>query len=402
MLEESLLRQIVLAWNADESRRHPGEQPRRAAPSLDTVRTVVEAVFSASIRTEEGRPLRPSVSFLSRSDFGDREIVGNCLVMPLSSSIQLSVGALEKLSPAVDPRVAALAVEPVSPSSPDVVVWAILIFGDPLPAIYLPRIHNQFSLGRGDILTVRAEAPGSILIARGDARLGSLVGGTFVRATPTPFIERGLGRFVMTAVEGNEGNTGVGYWHTFRNSMMYLLEQLSARTHGASLILVPSSQVDAARRLFRSRYSLTRDLQAHAVLHESVVSRQDDPYLAQLFDVTYGMQLCERLDQIAQLAAVDGAVVASASLDVLGFGATLDAPSWTGTVITGPDGFGGGSEPFDVSRHGTRHNSAVAFVGACPGSIAFVVSQDGPIRAFVKHDETTVLCWPDCRTSVFV
>ena len=322
--------------------------------------------------------------------------------MPLSSPFQLSVSTLEKLSPAVDPHAAALAVEPVSPSSPDVVVWAILIFGDPTPVVYRPQVGNRFDLGRGDILTVRAEAPGSILIARGDTRLGSLVGGTFVRATPTPFIERGLGRFVMAAVEGNEGNTSVGYWHAFRASMMYLLEQLSARTHGASLILVPRNQVDTARRLFRSRYSLTRDLQAHAVLHESVVSRQDDPHLAQLFQATYGIQLCERLGQFAQLAAIDGAIVVSASLDVLGFGATLEAPSWPGRVITGPDGFGGGGESFDVSRHGTRHNSAVAFVGACPGSIAFVVSQDGPIRALVKRDETTVLCWPDCRTSVFV
>jgi hypothetical protein len=71
-------------------------------------------------------------------------------------------------------------------------------------------------------------------------------------------------------------------------------------------------------------------------------------------------------------------------------------------LITGPDGFGGGGEPFDLSKHGTRHNSAVDFVAAFPGSVVFVISQDGPIRAFAVKDATTILCWPDCRASMFI
>jgi DNA integrity scanning protein DisA with diadenylate cyclase activity len=43
-----------------------------------------------------------------------------------------------------------------------------------------------------------------------------------------------------------------------------------------------------------------------------------------------------------------------------------------------------------------RHNSALAFAGAVDGSIAFVISQDGPVRVFVKSDESTLLYWPDC------
>ncbi len=68
----------------------------------------------------------------------------------------------------------------------------------------------------------------------------------------------------------------------------------------------------------------------------------------------------------------------------------------------GPDGFGGGGQIFDLSKYGTRHNSAIDFVAAVPGTIAFVVSQDGPIRGFVLKDQDTILCWPDCTTSMFI
>ncbi len=401
MLDERFSRQIIEAWNADQA--HPlRRRPQRAAPDLATVRAVVDAVFLTSIRTEEGRPILPSVGVLDPSHVGDREIVGGCLVMPLSPPVPLTVSVLEKLSPAVDPATATLAVTPASPSDPNLSVWAILLFGGPLQPFGRPSVHNEFSLGRADVLTVRAESPGSLLIARGGTRLGSLAAGTFILATPTPFIERGLGQFVMAAVRGNEGNTSVHYWHVFSRSVMYLLEQLSARTHGASLILLPSGQAEDARPLFRPRYGLTIDLRIPAVLRALLTSGEDASHLGELLNVANGLQLCERLRTLAQLAAVDGALVVSASLDVLGFGTTLEACPWSGRVLTGPDGFGGGGEPFDVSRLGTRHNSAVNFVGACTGSVAFVVSQDGPIRAFVKRDENTVLCWPDCRASMFV
>lgn len=110
----------------------------------------------------------------------------------------------------------------------------------------------------------------------------------------------------------------------------------------------------------------------------------------------------EKLDVLAQLSCVDGALVLSGSLEVVSFGATLKSPKWEGDVLVGPDGFGGGGRPFDASKLGTRHNSAINSVGASPGAICFVLSQGGPIRGLAKRDAGTVLCWPDCSTSMFV
>ena len=63
--------------------------------------------------------------------------------------------------------------------------------------------------------------------------------------------------------------------------------------------------------------------------------------------------------------------------------------------------FGGGGRPFDFSRLGTRHTSAVAYVAAVPGAVAFVASANGPIRGLARKGFGPVQCWPDCRLSMF-
>lgn len=80
----------------------------------------------------------------------------------------------------------------------------------------------------------------------------------------------------------------------------------------------------------------------------------------------------------------------------------LKSPKWEQDVQHGPV-----IQPvekqqqLDFSRLGTRHNSALNFVGSIEGAVAFVASSDGPIRALVKSTEEKVWYWPDCRVSMF-
>jgi DNA integrity scanning protein DisA with diadenylate cyclase activity len=111
----------------------------------------------------------------------------------------------------------------------------------------------------------------------------------------------------------------------------------------------------------------------------------------------------EALQRLAQLAAIDGALIIDSNFKVVAFGAKLTAPAWDKKTVIGPDGYGSpNGQPFEINRYGTRHQSARDFAAACESAIVFVISQDGPIRAFHRTDETTVTCWPDCTTSMFV
>jgi hypothetical protein len=120
-------------------------------------------------------------------------------------------------------------------------------------------------------------------------------------------------------------------------------------------------------------------------------------------NITYKKLILEHIQRLAQFSTVDGALILTSELELVTFGAKLQAPPWEGQVLYGPDGWGnisGGT--FPAQRHGTRHGSAINFAAACQGSIVFVISQDGPRRAFAKSDEGPVLCWPDCTESMFV
>jgi len=107
-----------------------------------------------------------------------------------------------------------------------------------------------------------------------------------------------------------------------------------------------------------------------------------------------------RLDALARLGSLDGALLLSPDFELVGFGARLRAPDWAGTVMEGPDGFGGGGRPFDASRLDARHAAAAAYVGAVPGAVAFIASGDGPIRALARKGFGPIQCWPDCRPSM--
>lgn len=111
-------------------------------------------------------------------------------------------------------------------------------------------------------------------------------------------------------------------------------------------------------------------------------------------------QLREALKFLADLTRVDGAVCLTDELAPLSFGSILRAPAWTGRTLLGPNVDTQDMDQIDTGRFGTRHNSAIALVGANPGTVAFVVSQDGPVRGMTARNGVVYL-WPDCLASVF-
>jgi len=98
---------------------------------------------------------------------------------------------------------------------------------------------------------------------------------------------------------------------------------------------------------------------------------------------------------LSSMSAVDGAVVMTDRLRLLGFGAEIIAisPSLTDVkVIT--DLESGKSERREIEHFGTRHRSAFRFCSSFENSIAAIVSQDGEIR-IAKRVGSDVILWPN-------
>jgi DNA integrity scanning protein DisA with diadenylate cyclase activity len=94
-------------------------------------------------------------------------------------------------------------------------------------------------------------------------------------------------------------------------------------------------------------------------------------------------------DVVARLSAVDGALVLSSDLRVIGFGAeiVLDASRQVVAHEVAGHARRGESWPtIDGESFGMRHRSALRCVAASDDVAAFVVSQDGTVSFFWKQD----------------
>jgi hypothetical protein len=85
------------------------------------------------------------------------------------------------------------------------------------------------------------------------------------------------------------------------------------------------------------------------------------------------------LRRVAPYAEVDGAVVVTRDLEIVGFGGKIVAPAGTSHVVVAEDLVS------IEDTGGTRHQSAARFVGACHDCAATVISHDGHI-ALVHWD----------------
>jgi hypothetical protein len=96
---------------------------------------------------------------------------------------------------------------------------------------------------------------------------------------------------------------------------------------------------------------------------------------------------------LADLMSVDGALVVTQTLELVGFGAELrfDAPELKGVRhALDLEGEIWANEPLD--NVGTRHRAVYRFCKGYPRCLAIVVSQDGSVR-FVKNHNGEVTYW---------
>jgi hypothetical protein len=96
---------------------------------------------------------------------------------------------------------------------------------------------------------------------------------------------------------------------------------------------------------------------------------------------------------VANLMAIDGAVVVDKRFGMIGFGAEVSAELPTPErVYRAEDSEGNDVKADDVENVGTRHRAAYRFVSDHPDGLAIVISQDGGV-SFVANRGGRVVYW---------
>ena len=403
MLDQTIFKEIQKAWVDDQQHPHR-DREEEPIPDLNSIKEIVETAFWASLKKEEEQPITFSLVLLGRKFAKNSLKAGRSqLIMSFDEPVNLSVESLVKLAPAFSPKLTSLIVSPVGDDKKTYEIWGAMFFS-PFSSLFeeIPvQIGNQI-FSRPDAFMVTATSPGSLIVSRANSQIGRLFPGKFVRATPTPFNSYAMGNLLIKLIENDVGfkNYRNSYWHLFRASLDFLLSESSQRGHGASIVILPTSSIDDINRSISSKISFSESLMIEELINGPLkVSEQPE---ATLLKLGYYKRLHERISTLAQLSCIDGALIISGTFEVVAFGTKLNSAKWNGEVMIGPDGFSGGGEKFDHSILGTRHNSIINFVGEYSDSIGFVISQDGPIRGFAKKDNEMILCWPDCRVSMFI
>ncbi len=403
MFSDPLINQIEQAWT------------HRSKPAMNKqyLAELMRIVFFASLRREEGQEVAIRIAVIEREQLGREQFFAPCLrFLPFLPEPELSVDLAVKLSGALDTRTSTLVAVPNGQSFK---VAGIAYFGP-----HASRLDpDPSSCPAHQALSVVARQPGQLLIAYANGLIGRVTDGKFIAGEPTPLVSSKLGGALLDRVKAHRGfqKHEIAYWQYYSAALERLLELSAARGHGGTILWVPneatnliSTHVDV-RRPFSAAPDISEpldeilnaDAREHAIRPKvsgpSPAFVPVDAVAAPVLRNIYKRRINEHLALLAQLTCVDGALIVDELLRPLGFSAVIkQSPEWTGPVVSKSQVSPG---QVDLTKVGTRHKSAVTFAANCAGAVAFVVSQDGPVRGIMRSGDE-VWWWPDCFSSVFL
>lgn len=345
---------------ADARRR--GELTLAPVPNAHSIEAIIDAIFWASFRPEEGRFPKISLAFLPPEQAGQPLVFENRL--PLTSEV------LTKLAPAVERPGVHLG---VWRDADELYVWGAtraipslgFVLEDVEPGLLVIK-HRRIE-GFGKFANVAVLKGEQIRIV--DEEAASL--------PECPDLLESLRAFTSPAT-----------WDDSVNVLVQLAASMRAHGHGGTLLVVPSGSEQWRESMVHPIIYAVAP--AFSKLANLIKSR---PNLESESD--WIASLNKAVDTVAGLSAVDGATVLSDQYDVLAFGAKMrratGRQSVEETMLTEPIV---GNKPVvvpPVQHGGTRHLSAAQFIHDQRDALALVASQDGRF---------TVFAWSPCEQMV--
>lgn len=397
LFNQSLYAQIYDEWSSRTSPRRRGA-PSTGPITIRDLRTFVDVMFISSMKYEEGRPLRFAAALASPSNEFMKN--GKYAVLVFEQKIPFLPDRVSKLAPAFKHSSSALLVAPEAGRSGELFVWGVVYFRNNVMSYeggmrMMGATYLNPTMPYIVCCTVRSS--GSLVLTMGQVVLGRVFMGEFYPSSQTPFVSSdSLLRTLRKMFRILPSITGQSPRSYLINGLERLLREASDDAHGATYIVVDEADSERAISLSKTDYRFQGSFDLAEIVELVAAKRAVDKSEGDLARDAFA----ERMTWVSHMGRIDGAVLLTSDLEPLSFATTLQAPVWNLDVITGDIENDPGGLPFSISRLGTRHKSAVNFVGSLDKSLAFVVSSDGPVRAFLKRDSSTIVCWPDCRRSM--
>jgi hypothetical protein len=407
-------------------------------PDARILQRLLEVAYHTSFMTDETRPARFSLMYCSPRQW--ENYLKSPMGRPYSRnyarvSCSFDEITMRRLCQAVDSNRVSIVVQDANvglrrPRAPQLEISGLLDRGSAWSRA--ERGESRFPVELPPFLTLITSGPGTISLHRSGKLLLGLTHGKIVLRGGQSLADGPIPDFFHESAEALEAEVRSTTGHAkydlvagtaesptellFRCVRRILLKIKDAG-HGGTLIIVPDEiQVYDPRltQRLRIKYNCSNDRVWKVLieLHET-----DASWNALLMSVGNEGEYCKKdfvldaiqlrsmltwlntalddsLTFIADLARVDGAVVITDRLRVLGFGAE---------VIVGPGGLGhvvdqsaNGvfKQTVSIDDFGTRHRSAFRLCSNYESALAFILSQDGGIRAAQRIGKDLAF-WPN-------
>lgn len=414
-----LARVVTERWTAYVNR---GSAARPPLPSTEKLQELFEAIFFASLEHEEGRSLHFSVVYTETYFVDCEDNQGQVHVVPFLNPRPLTVEALRSLAPAARPDGAAIGVRPALE----------LHLKGRLEITGILHVGSEYARARAGksfvhrnppyALVIEVRGAGELHVYQGKVKLAVLESGTI--RTPVAVSTMEFSPAADIVAEGEQGlwsritppkHEPAEEWLSFQsmallNTVLNIVNTIKTHGHGGTLLLVSPSSLE--HMPVKVKYESNLDINflddefvdfinARNVYMDAMILNQDAAHPSHKKDehihllpplIEADRSLCDAAETIAAFSCVDGALVMSAALRLVGFGAEIlleKAPPAKVFQVAGNPIATAEHPELDSEGFGMRHRSAVRFVAATPAAVAFIVSQDGKVSfCWKKRDKT--------------
>jgi len=372
--------------------------------------------FQASLTFEETRPTRFRLLLTSPAELPE---VGapkeGVLRLQLSEARPLNADELRRLAPAVPFETALIGAHA---EQGKLRIWGVAHSG---PAWLAPTWGGRSVVPNWTYAPIiHVTAPGHLAVRCAGNLIGAIERGLVVDATldvfdsewlPAMFErEREDVRATHAALQAR-GPSPTAVEHSLvgkvGQQMLRRAIQLVRGAHHGGLILVVDTESGRAVTSLRMKYRFDQDEPSHRyrtlllqilnavaeTTSKASVGWADFATNESAHFAALEQEVFELSRVLANLTAIDGALVLDKRFGILAFGAEVSAELPTPErVYRALDAEGRVRQPEAVENVGTRHRAAYRFVNDHPRGLAVVVSQDGGV-SFVANRDAQVVFW---------
>jgi hypothetical protein len=401
-----------------------------ARPERDRLEAALSSCYQASLLREEGRPVTFRVALADLGAFGASAGPPTGLHrLAFELRRPLDQHELRRLSPAAAFSRSFIGASLDDEGGPK--VWGLIHTGPQwLQSVRGGRETRQ---AIPPVLTIAVTGPGRLLVSAGAEPIAELRHGTLVAGRLDVFRASWMHELFRTFGEDARRahlqacHQAPHVWADVdpafapslaRHVLRRVLATIRGAQHGGTLLIVPPTRVpeivsgersvqvkygfsdeEPRRRLLTLTLRIMEELaRVHSQGHPSPVGWREYETSDAATIVDLDEALFEVAHLIADLSQVDGAVVMTSHLDLLGFGAEITGrlPD-IGRVARAADLEGTRRDWVRTDRVGTRHRSVYRLCHEARDVLALVVSQDGGLR-FVRWCHDAVTYWDQVAT----